>query len=395
MDSAKFRSWVASRQGLGNGRFCTAREALVGAGWQRSVGGVHPYIAIRARSGEGREQVDALAVDLQLFELPSARSCTYVLPADDFRLGLAAAHSLSAATEIATAFKLGATQEEIDILKRATLAALAKGDLSPADLKPKLGDLVRNFGEEGKKKGLTTSLPLALALLQTEGRIRRRPVNGRFDTQRYNYELWNPPLTDLPGPEQTARDLTLRFFDWMGAATLKEFREFSAIPAKAAKAAAEEIGLIPFEAGGDLLTTSENLADFEKHEIPQQSVYALIGSLDSFLLQRRGSHFWLDDEDLNRSAPTEKGIQSIGGLMELTANAILDRGRLIGIWEFDFDAGEVVWHTWNPASEELRAKIDSLNSWIRDDLGDARTFSLDSPKSRQPKIEAIRAMTKL
>jgi len=28
---------------------------------------------------------------------------------------------------------------------------------------------------------------------------------------------------------------------------------------------------------------------------------------------------------------------------------------------------------------------------VREDLGDARSFSLDSPKSRAPKIEALRA----
>jgi len=30
--------------------------------------------------------------------------------------------------------------------------------------------------------------------------------------------------------------------------------------------------------------------------------------------------------------------------------------------------------------------------WVRDDLGDARSFSLDSPASRAPRLRAIRAM---
>src|SRR5579862_7956495 len=103
MDSAKFRSWVFARQGLETRIHSTAREALANTGWQRSVGGVSPYLAIRARSGEGRVEVDALAAGLQLFELPSARSCTYVVPADHFALALAAARNMSASTELTQA----------------------------------------------------------------------------------------------------------------------------------------------------------------------------------------------------------------------------------------------------------------------------------------------------
>ena len=129
-------------------RYPTARQALAGSGWQRSVGGVSPYLGIRARSGESRKRIDALAVELQLFELPSARGCTYVVPADHFALGLAVGRPFGSTTERATARKLGVEDAEVDALKEAVVVALAAGPLSPADLKTVLGNKVRNLGEE-------------------------------------------------------------------------------------------------------------------------------------------------------------------------------------------------------------------------------------------------------
>ncbi len=54
----------------------------------------------------------------------------------------------------------------------------------------------RNLGEAGRKKGLSTTLTLALGRLQSEGEIRRIPADGRLDRQRYCYTRWSPnPLT--------------------------------------------------------------------------------------------------------------------------------------------------------------------------------------------------------
>jgi hypothetical protein len=392
LDEVKYRSWVAYRQGLVGYRFSTAREALKTAGWQRSVGGVSPYLAIKARTGEGRQAVDNLAISLELFELPSARSCTYLLPADHFALGLAVAKPHSGATELATARKLGCTEQEIEALKHGVIEALKSGPLSPADMKPLLGNLVRSFGEEGKKKGLTTSLPLALSLLQTDGVVRRKPANGRLDTQRYDYELWAPPITNMPDPEAAARELAVLYFTWAGAATLKEFREFSLLPVKAAQAALTAAGVQPFEAGTDLLSLPDAVAEYADYTPPAAPDYRFVGSIDSFLLNRRGSRFWLAESDQAVQAPTEKGLKTAGELTELSCHAILDRGRLVGLWEFDSVAGELVWMSWVKHTDALLAAAAQTEKYVQEELGDARSFSLDSPKSRAPKLVALRKL---
>ena len=91
IDASKLRAWYAHRQGLdGSLEGKSPAEVLERAGWARSVGGVSPYLTLFSRAGITREQADADAEKLKIYELPSARGCTYVLPASDFALGLAA-----------------------------------------------------------------------------------------------------------------------------------------------------------------------------------------------------------------------------------------------------------------------------------------------------------------
>ena len=42
----------------------------------------------------------------------------------------------------------------------------------------------------------------------------------------------------------------------------------------------------------------------------------------------------------------------------------------------------------------MLAELESVERYIRDDLGDARSFSLDSPGSRRPRLDAIHALQK-
>src|SRR5580692_2060721 len=244
VDASKLRAWYAHRQGLdGSLEGKSSAEVLQRAGWARSVGGVSPYLTLFSRAGISREQADADAKKLKIYELPSARGCTYVLPKEDFALGLAAGRGFDGETK--TAAKLGVTEKEIDKLCDAVVAALEKGPLDPDGLREATGKVIRNLGPEGKKKGLTTTLPVALGKLQESGDIRRVPVNGRFDQQRYQYALWSPnPLRGFKlSPEQVQTELARKYFEWVGPASLADFQLFSGLGVKAAKSAMEPLNL--------------------------------------------------------------------------------------------------------------------------------------------------------
>ncbi len=315
---------------------------------------------------------------MSVHELPSARGCTYVVPARDFALALKAGQGFGG--EMKTAEKLGVTAAEIDRLCAAVLDAVSSVPLEPDQLREAAGGAIRNLGPEGAKKGLTTTLPVALGKLQAEGEIRRIPTNGRLDQQRYRYARWSPnPLAAFTlSAAETYTELARRFFMWIGPASVAEFQWFSGLGAKAAKAAVEPLRLIPLEGR---LMLPELRDEFESFQAPREPQYVLAGSLDGIAHLRRDVKTLL--------APDE--LAAYGSLTDLPNHAILDRGRLVGLWEYDPAAGSIAWMSFVPIDEDLKRAVERMEEYVRVDLGDARSFSLDSPKSRAPRIEALRA----
>ena len=142
-----------------------------------------------------------------------------------FALGLSVEQDFSKG-ELATARKLGVTDAELQKLEVAILKALCNGPLLPDEIREAVRQASRNLAPEGNRKGLTTTLPVSLGNLQASGRIRRIPVNGRLDQQRYRYATWEPnPLQGFAAsPADIYTELARRYFRWIGPATLTEFQ---------------------------------------------------------------------------------------------------------------------------------------------------------------------------
>ena len=383
VDPAKLRAWYAHRQGLdGSLEGKSSAEVLERAGWARSVGGVSPYLTLFSRAGITREQADADAAKLKIHELPSARGCTYVLPASDFALGLRAGHGFD--SEMKVAVKLGVTAKEIARLCDAVVAALGKGPLGTEELRESAGSAVRNLGEEGKKKGVITTLPLALGELQASGDIRRLPTNGRFDQQRYQYALWRPnPLRNCKlSAEEVSTELARRYFAWMAPAPLAGFQKFSGLGVKAAKAAIDSLKLeaIQVAPGDQRFFLPGDRANFDAFKTPKAPCYSLLGSIDSIFELRHRLQDAVDPQDL----------KNFGKLSDLPSHAIVYRGRLVGLWEYDPSTESIAWMSFVRKDKALQEAVTRTEKFVRDQLGDARSFSLDSPKSRLPRITALR-----
>jgi hypothetical protein len=384
----KLRAWWWRKQGLdGSLQGASAADVLLRTGWARSVGGCAPYLTLFARAGITRAEADADTAKLKIHELPSARGCTHVLPAADFALGLAAGRGFADESALKSAMRVGVTVEEIDKLKKQVLQALESGPMDPAALRDQLK--VRSLGEAGKKVGVSTPLPVALGQLQQTGDIRRISTNGRFDQERYLYERWSPnPLKGYA--LDTYVELARRYFQWTGPATLKEFQWFSGLGVKASQAATAPLKLI--EVNGRLLLPEER-KEFDAFQPPAKPQYALVSSLDGITLLRRNLASVIDASDLEQQVATDKALKPVGGLADLPSHGIFDRGRLIGLWEFDPEDGTVAWSTFTKPDKALEKAVAATEAFVRADLGDARSFSLDSPKSRAPRIAALRRQT--
>jgi hypothetical protein len=242
------RAWWWHRQGLdGSWTGHDAASVLERTGWARSVGGANPYLTLFARAGLSRADVDAAVAGLAIHELPAARGCTYVVPAADFGLALAAGRGAPEA-DVARAARLGVPRAELDRLCAAVLDAVAEAPLDPSALRAVLGDAVRNLGDAGKKQGLTTTLPVALGLLQATGDLRRVPVGGRLDQQRYAYTRWDRPDPGL-ADDQVRVELARRYFRWTGGASVAHLRWFTAWSARDTKAVLAELELVEIAPG--------------------------------------------------------------------------------------------------------------------------------------------------
>ena len=265
--------------------------------------------------------------------------------------------------------KLGVTDAEVDKLGLAILKALRRGPLGPDELKSAVGGAARSLGEEGKKKGVTTTLPLALGRLQAAGEIRRIPVNGRLDQQRYKYAAWDPNPLDGFGlsDEEVYTELARRYYAWIAPASLSEFQWFSGLGSKAARAAVEPLGLVPLEPESPLLIfpqLRDELAAFSRPAKPQ---YTLVGAIDGIVLLRRNLSDHLVQEDW-------KGRAAPGA--DLPSHAILDRGRIIGLWEYDTETESIAWMSFVKPDAALKKAVERTEDFVRSDLGDARSFCL-------------------
>ncbi|MDJ0311672.1 crosslink repair DNA glycosylase YcaQ family protein [Arthrobacter sp. H35-D1] len=357
-----------------------------------------------ARAGIRRHEADAAVAALDIHELPTARGCTYVLGARDFAwaltLGQGAAESTAKILD-----KLGVSREEIHALESQTLQLLqdagANGTRDPRQLKDQLGPAVCRLGEEGKEKGASTTLPTVLGLLQADGRIRRVSVNGRFDQQRYAYTAWGLPAA-TESPEQARAQLMENHLSWTGGTTLKQtqwFTSFTVAQTKAALAAVHAVevrieGIGPGEDGTAgveaedapglwmLPADVDAAGDFETPQ--EEQIQLLAGSDSLFLLRRNASDHFAQADRENLQLSTKYVLQA-----DLPDHPIVDRGRIIGLWQYDPGQERIAHWLFGAPTEAVKQRIREVEAFIGEDLGDFRSFSLDSPSSGQKRIDAL------
>lgn len=279
----QIREFRWRRQGLDGGLAkASAARVLESAGWMRSVGGAAPYLGLFSRAGLSREQIDRDAAAPHIHELPAARGCTYVVPASDFALALRAGQGFT--SDLATAKRyFDLTDAEIGKLGSRIVDAV-KQPKDPRELKEELGGAVRNLGEAGKKRGMTTTLPIALGLLQSRGEIRRVPVGGRLDQQRYAYVRWGVKIPEM-SDDELAVELGRRYFRWAAPASVAQFQWWSGLGARIARAAVAELKLSAVD--GDELAFPDDADALHLTKPAKEPAVALVSSLDNLFHLRR------------------------------------------------------------------------------------------------------------
>lgn len=132
----------------------------------------------------------------------------------------------------------------------------------------------------------------------------------------------------------------------------------------------ESLGLVPVIAGSDRLLFPDDQARFARFRAPTKPQSSLGGSLDAISATRRDLAGLLDPKDTKRGAFVDSGTKPLGGLGDLPSHAILDRGRVVGLWEYDVE------------TQSPPRPMSATSCKMRG------PFSLDSPKRRAPRVAA-------
>ena len=134
----------------------------------------------------------------------------------------------------------------------------------------------------------------------------------------------------------------------------------------------------------------EDLDALKAFKRPKDPQYALVSGLDALVLLRRDVQGLLDEKDKARKVVEDKTRVAAGSISDLPSHGIFDRGRLVGLWEYDHDEGAIAWASFGVKDKALSDAVARTEGYVRDDLGDARSFSLDSPKSRMARVGGLR-----
>ena len=287
----------------------------------------------------------------------------------------------------------------------AVLKALRKGPLSTDALRKALPEgTVRSLGDKGKKVGISSTLPPALRHLEFEGKVERTLEGGRLDSERYLWRLpAESPFSGVKVPaepvERHAR-LAATFFRQAGPATVEDFSTWAALSQREARAAMEKLPLVPVAVAGmdaELWVMEEELAVL-REKVPASSSLAMLAFEDSYLAFHGGPALFTDPKHHARKVPvwghTKGG--TLGDSRYLFMRPLLDGDRLVGFWEYDVDAGAVVFGTFDKLAPKRRKAVEThagdIAAFLRDDVGHAHSFSLDSDDSVRERAALVKEM---
>jgi hypothetical protein len=187
--------------------------------------------------------------------------------------------------------------------------------------------------------------------------------------------------------EEAYTKLAERYWTWTGPASLDQFKWFSGLGVKTVKDAVAQLKLVSVE--DDLLILKSDLDAYKSFKAPKGPQYALTADLDSLVLLRRDMATLVDPQDMKKKFFGEKGVRELAAFLDMPHHAIYDRGRLVGFWEYEVTSSSVVWKAFGRPDAAMKKAVAEMEGFVQG-LGDARSFSLDSPESRVGRVKSLR-----
>jgi hypothetical protein len=267
---------------------------------------------------------------------------------------------------------------------------------------------VRSLGEKGKKVGMSSVLPTALRDLEFRGVIERTLEEGKLDTERYVWRTANPDggwdVVHVPD-DAVGRwaELARIFLGYAGPARVEDFAEWTGLPLRDARAGLEQArpARVAVEGFADeAFVLEEDAAALRRPAEPSRRV-AMLSFEDNFLVAHGGPRWVVDPAHWATPIQVWGGTKggTLGDARHVQTRTVTIGDELAGIWEMDPDAGKVLWAPFRAVAKEARAEVEKLAeetaSFLKEEIGHARSFSLDTEESVRERAKEVVKMKKL
>ena len=271
---------------------------------------------------------------------------------------------------------------DMEKLKTAILNSLHSAPKTAEQLQRAIpANLVKDFGADLKRIGLTNSLALGINLLKEEGKVLKQQCKKRLDSTEYAFVLTSSLLPDSDPfnlrMEEACAQLAAQYFRAEAPARVKDFAWWAGINVTDAIKGASEVKpklvAVAVEGTKDEFLISESDVDaFMSFKVPEGAVN-FIPYRDTYLKGQR--------EVVNRFVPAEHADKPFsrwkGKLINDPLATIIYDGRVIGVWEWNDGEEEVdllLFESSIPKSVDrvIHKRAAELANFIRASLGEVR-----------------------
>jgi hypothetical protein len=384
----RLRAWWLRRQGLTRATApSTIADCVRRAGWIPTAGSTGVYLSIRARlPGVSRDAIDRAAIDgSDVIEVPGGHARPPVLvPRDEMAVALRL-HAASYEKHVAPLFASGAISRiAIREIGAQACRALDEGPLSTGDIRTAI-----------THPDAAELLVGALSDLAIRGIVRRYPVDARLDASKYVYELRHPddrPDLEAEGDAASVvQKATRLFLQRHGPATVDEIAWWALLTKGAVRKAIAALGAEPISIAGwtdQAWLLPDALNEWKSFGANADDRVVLLPYRDPFVYVRRPPAVLARDTGAPILDPKLKKA-AIGAVDSLHHHAVVAAGEIVGVWEYDPDAGRVVTRLWSKGGALGRRTAEAAaetGQFIHRQLGDAKLSAVDPPGRRARRI---------
>lgn len=389
------RLWTGGHGLRGDAAAAGDGDGLSSAGWLHAIGGADVYVSGLARTrGGGRDVLDRAIEDGRLRVVPGARGCTLLVPHEDVPAALGLANHLESKKRVRDRAKLGVEDQELADLGAAVTSVLKGEPATTQALRTRLpSSAIRSLGDAGKKLGVSSTLPMALRQLESEGLIGRKPAGGRLDTEQVQWCLEPVRLPVLAEPEAIVTEVARGYFLHAGPATLKDFAAWSGLAQRDARIAIDSLSLEEHSVTGASSPYYALPQQLETSGLGGEREVVLLGMRDPYWDHRDGIRDLVEDAHWSQPVAGARGDKTLKEVNRLWQRCVVIRGQIAGFWEFDPDSAAVRVGLFSALSDAdasgLRAECERTTVLLRDELGHARVYAMEPKNTRAKSLAAL------